>query len=309
MGSISNKKLTRTLLLLLAAGGLCSSIRSQEAVFKTSVNLVRLLVTVKDRQGAPALGLTKQNFRIYDNDTAQEIVVFERHTEQPLSVAILLDTSGSTGKELKYETDSVIRFTRALFGEGNPDDRAALYTFNWEVVKRTPFTRSAQQIDKNVRGLKGEGGTSMYDALCFAARDIEDREGRHVMIVVTDGGDTTSSYNFHQALEKTQLADAVIYSILVMPITNDAGRNIGGENALTTFAEGTGGRVFAPSVGAQLDEALAQILRELRTQYLIGYYPKNIAKTKDRFHKLKVTVDQPGLRVQTRSGYYGESER
>lgn len=307
MGSIL-KKLILTIPHLASAVCLCSLV-AQDAVFRTSVSLVRVLVTVKDRQGAPALGLSKQNFRIYDNGADQEIAVFERHTEQPLSVAILLDTSGSTGKELKYETDSVIRFSRALFGEGNPDDRAALYSFNWEVVQRTAFTRSAQQIDKNLRGLKGEGGTSMYDALSFAARDIEEREGRHVMIVVTDGGDTTSSNTFHQALEKVQLADAVIYPILVMPITNDVGRNIGGENALTAFAEGTGGHVFAPSIGSQLDEAFAQILRELRTQYLIGFYPKNVPKTKDRFHKLKVTVDQPGLRVQTRSGYYGESER
>ena len=307
MGSIS-ERLIRRIPLLVLAGSLCSLI-AQEAVFRTSVNLVRLLVTVKDRQGAPALDLGKANFRVYDNGVEQQITIFERHTEQPLSVAILLDTSGSTGKELKYETDSVIRFGRALFGEGNPEDRAALYTFNWEVVQRTSYTRSAQQIDRNLRGLKGEGGTSLYDALWFAARDMDDREGRHVIIVVTDGGDTTSSRTFHQALETVQLADAVIYPILVMPITNDAGRNIGGENALTTFADGTGGRVFAPTVGTQLDEAFAQILRELRTQYLIGYYPKNVPKTKDRFHKLKITVDQPNLRVQTRSGYYGESER
>jgi Ca-activated chloride channel family protein len=138
---------------------------------------------------------------------------------------------------------------------------------------------------------------------------MEDREGRHVIIVITDGGDTTSSHTFHQALEAVQLADAVIYPILVMPITNDAGRNIGGENALTTFASGTGGRVFAPTVGAQLDQAFSQILRDLRTQYLIGYYPKNVPLTKNRFHQLKVTVDQPGLRVQTRNGYYGDAER
>ena len=303
------KALIRQIPLLAAAGYLPAAAMAQEAVFKTSVSLVRLLVTVKDRQGAPALDLKKENFRISDNGVEQQITLFERHTEQPLSVAILIDTSGSTGKELKYETDSVVRFGRALFGEGNPEDRAALYSFNWEVVQRTAYTRSAQQIDKNLRGLKGEGGTSLYDALWFAARDMDGREGRKVIIVVTDGGDTTSSRTFHQALETVQLADAVIYSILVMPITNDAGRNIGGENALTTFAEGTGGRVFAPSVGAQLDEAFAQILRDLRTQYLIGYYPKKAAPAKDRFHKLKVLVDQPGLRVQTRSGYYSDAER
>lgn len=281
---------------------------AQDVVIRTQVNLVRLLVTVKDRQGAPTTGLEKTNFKVTDNGAEQQIAVFERHTEQPLSVAILIDTSGSTGKELKYEIDSVVRFSKALFGEGNPEDRAALYSFNWEVVQRTSYTRSSQQIDHNLRGLKGEGGTSLYDALWFAARDMEDREGRHVVIVVTDGGDTTSSRTFHQALEATQRADSVIYSILVMPITNDAGRNIGGENALSAFADGTGGRVFAPTVGAQLDAAFAQILRELRTQYLIGYYPRNVPLTKDRYHRLKVVVDQPSLRVQTRSGYYGEAD-
>lgn len=282
---------------------------AQEAVFRANVDLVRLLVTVKDREGAPKLDLAKQNFRVFDNGIEQQISVFERHTEQPLSVAILIDTSGSTGKELKYEIESVARFTKALFAEGNPDDRATLYSFNWEVVQRTAWTRSAQQIDKALRGLKGEAGTCLYDALWFASRDIESREGRHVIIVVTDGGDTTSSRTFHQALEAVQMADAVIYPILVMPITNDAGRNIGGENALTSFAEGTGGHVFAPSVGLQLDEAFSTILRDLRTQYLIGYYPRNIPKTKDRYHRLRLAVDPPGLRVQTRSGYYGDSER
>jgi Ca-activated chloride channel family protein len=294
---------------LLALSAVLWLADAQDVIIRTRVNLVRLLVTVKDRQGAPALDLQKHNFTVTDNGVEQQISVFEKHTEQPLSVAILIDTSGSTGKELKFEVDSVVRFTKALFAEGNPDDRAALYSFNWEVVQRTSYTRSPQQIDHNLRGLKGEGGTSLYDGLWFAAHDMADREGRHVIIVVTDGGDTTSSRTFHQALEATQQADAVIYSILVMPITNDAGRNIGGENALSTFAEGTGGHVFAPTVGTQLDAAFSQILRDLRTQYLIGYYPKNVPLTKDRYHRLKVLVDQPGLRVQTRSGYYGDADR
>jgi Ca-activated chloride channel family protein len=96
-----------------------------------------------------------------------------------------------------------------------------------------------------------------------------------------------------------------------VPITNDAGRNVGGENALTTLAAGTGGRVFTPNLGAQLDRAFDDILRELRTQYLIGFYPKDVPPTKERFHTLKVNVQgvaaSRGLRVSTRSGYYGEA--
>ncbi len=167
--------------------------------------------------------------------------------------------------------------------------------------------------------LKSEGGTSLYDAIFLASRELEYRAGRHVMVLVTDGGDTTSHIDYHQALESAQLADTIMYPVLVVPITNDAGRNVGGENALTTLAAGTGGRVFTPSLGAQLDRAFDDILRELRTQYLIGFYPKDVPPGKDRFHTLKVTLQgalagtapnsssNRGLRVSTRSGYYGEA--
>src|ERR1019366_10667441 len=103
-------------------------------------------------------------------------------------------------------------------------------------------------------------GTSLYDAILLASRDIENRRGRKVLVVVTDGGDTISRTDFQRATEAAQLADAVIYPVLVVPITNDAGRNIGGENALTTLSQRTGGRVFAPSAAAELDRAFAEIL-------------------------------------------------
>lgn len=276
-------------------------------IFRSDVRLVRLLATVKDPNGDLVGSLKKGSFQVFDNGVEQKVSLFEQTTDQPLSVAILIDTSGSTGKDLKYETDSVVRFAKALFRDGNPDDRAAVYTFNWEVVLRRAYTRDLDSIERKIRGLKGEGGTSMYDAVHLAADELGDHQGRHVMIIVTDGGDTTSSRTFHQALESAQRADAIIYPILVMPITNDAGRNIGGENALTTMAAGTGGRVFAPSVGAQLDQAFADILRDLRTQYLIGYYPSKVPPTKNRFHQIRLTVDRPGLRVYTRNGYYGDS--
>jgi Ca-activated chloride channel family protein len=195
-----------------------------------------------------------------------------------------------------------------LFNEGNPDDSASLYTFNWEVTLRSSFTRRLARIEASLRQLHAEAGTSLYDAIFLAARDLEGRDGRHVMVVVTDGGDTTSTKNFHEALEAIQLADGVMYPIVVVPITNEVGRNVGGEHALTTFAAGTGGRTFFPGSAGELDSAFSDILRELRTQYLIGYYPRNIPLTKDRFHSLRVTVSRPSLRVLTRTGYYGEFE-
>lgn len=280
----------------------------QAADIRVEVNLVRILATVKNPAGQLVGSLDKSDFTVFDNGVPQQISIFERRTEQPLSVALLIDISGSTAKELKYETESVSRFLRALFSEGNPNDAVALYSFNYQVVKQNHFTRNHGSLEHSLKTLKAEAGTSLYDAIYLTAQDLENREGRRVMIIVTDGGDTTSSKDFHAALQSAQLADAVIYPVLVVPITNDAGRNIGGENALTTLAAGTGGRVFLPSVGAELDRAFTEIILDLRTQYLLAYYPKDVPLTKNRFHQLKVRVSRPNLQVLARNGYYGEAE-
>jgi Ca-activated chloride channel family protein len=184
----------------------------------------------------------------------------------------------------------------------------ALYSFNWQVNLHSSFTRRLARLEQGLKQLKSEGGTSLYDAIYLAARDLEGREGRHVLVVVTDGGDTTSSKKFHDAVQAAQIADAVLYPIVVVPITNNAGRNVGGEHALTTLAAGTGGRIFMPSPGAQLDAAFSDIIKELRTQYLLGFYPTDVPLTKNPFHILNLSLSQPNLRVLTRNGYYGDSE-
>lgn len=298
--------------LFLAAGVLVSApccAAQEEPTIRVDVRLVRVLATVKDPAGNPVGTLDKGAFTVRDNGTPQTISVFEHQTEQPLNVAILIDSSGSTYKDLKYETDSVTRFVKALFREGNTADSAALYSFGTDIVQHNGFGRNTAAIDRSLRGLRGEGGTSLYDAVLLASRDIQDRPGRRIIVLVTDGGDTTSRIDFNRAVEAAQLADVVIYPILVVPIPNDAGRNTGGENALTTLAVRTGGRVFQPTLGAEMDAAFQQILRDLRTQYLLGFYPKDVPLTTNRFHALDISVQQPGLRVLARSGYYGEALR
>ncbi len=303
------RRICAALLALCCAAALlpAQQAESPDATFRSDVRLVRILATVKDRNGALVGSLGKDDFSVRDNGVAQQIAVFERQTDQPLSVAVLIDNSGSTAKELKNEADSVTKFVRAILKEGNPDDAVALYSFNWEVVKQTPFSRNVAAFDRSLKALHGEAGTSLYDAILLASRDIESRAGRKVLVVVTDGGDTTSRTDFQHATEAAQLADAVIYPILVVPITNSAGRNIGGENALSTLAQRTGGQVFLPTVGAALDQSFEQIIRDLRTQYLVGYYPKDIPPTPEAFHLLDVRVAAAGLQVKARSGYYGEA--
>jgi len=297
-----------------AAFVLCAMAFGQDAnapIFHENVRLVHILATVKDQNGTPVGSLESRNFEVRDNGILQQIAVFERQTEQPLSIAVLIDDSGSTAIDLKYETDSVTRFVRAVTRSGNSADTVALYSFNWEVVKQTGFTRDPLAIDRRLRELNGVGGTSLYDAILLASRDIQDRQGRKVLIIVTDGGDNLSKTSFQRAAEAAQLADAVIFPILVMPVTNDAGRNIGGENALTTFAERTGGRVFQPTLGAAMDKAFDGILRDLRTQYLLGFYPRNVPLTTERFHNLTLATlgegADPSWKVSARSGYYGDA--
>ena len=282
--------------------------RGQQADIRVDVNLVRVVTTVKNSAGDPVGSLTREDFTVLDNGVPQQVAVFEHHTDQPLSVALLIDTSGSTAKDLKYEVDSIGRFLHALFAEGNAKDTVALYSFNYQVVKHNHFTHNAGPIERSLHTLHGEAGTSLYDAIYLASRGLDNRDGRRIMVIVTDGGDTTSTVDFHAALEAAQLADSVIYPILVVPIANDAGRNVGGENALTTLAAGTGGHVFAPTLGAELDRAFTHLIEDLRTQYMLAYYPKDVPLTKNRFHRLDVRVSKPQLRVLARNGYYGEAE-
>jgi Ca-activated chloride channel family protein len=278
-----------------------------DAVFRTDVQLVRILATVKDESGALVGSLGKDDFDVRDNGVLQRIAIFERQTDQPLSVAVLIDNSGSTAKDLKFESESVTRFVRALLREGNPEDAVSLYSFNWQIVKQNGFTRNVAAVERSLRALRGEAGTSLYDAIVMASRDIEDRRGRKVLVIVTDGGDTTSHSDFERATESAQLADAVIYPVVVVPITNEAGRNVGGENALTTLSLRTGGRVSAASLGAALDQSFDQIIRDLRTQYLLAYYPHGVPPSRERFHALDISLSKPELRVKARNGYYGEA--
>jgi Ca-activated chloride channel family protein len=272
--------------------------------FSIKVNLVRLLVSVRDVAGNLRTDLNKADFRVMDSGVPQEISVFERNTSLPLSVAIMIDTSGSTQKDLHYEIESVQKFIPTLLGAGNPEDAFALFSFNWRTNLEADFSRNQKRAERALHALRGDGGTSLYDAIYLASDTLGEREGRHVMVVVTDGGDTTSYKKYGDALAAAQRSDVVLYPIVVIPIANDAGRNLGGEHALATLAASTGGRIFNPETFEQLDAAFADILQELRTQYLIGFYPRNVREQPRLFHQVKVEVRDSSFRVNARTGYY-----
>jgi Ca-activated chloride channel family protein len=284
-----------------------TAVLAAQSTFKSDVSLVRLLISVKDAKGQLVGSLNKPDFTVYDCGVKQEIAVFEHNTTLPLSVSVLIDISGSTAKDLPYEVTSINKFLKALLTEGNTDDAAALYSFNDQVTLLSPFTRRQKRLTESLSQLRASAGTSLYDALYLSSGGLRNRDGRHVMVVVTDGGDTTSGKKYRDAVEAVQRSEAVIYPILVVPITNDAGRNVGGENALTQMSRDTGGRVFAPMIGAQMDAAFADILRDLRTQYLVAYYPRNLPADAPRFRPVRVELSRKDLQASTRSGYYGDA--
>src|ERR1700730_9486928 len=157
---------------------------SAQTTFKVDVRLVRLLVTVKDPLGKIVGSLDRGAVSVYDSGVKQQIAVFERNTSLPLSVSLLIDTSGSTGKDLRYELQSIEKFIRALLGEGNSSDAAALYSFNYQVTLLTSFTRRQARLLDALKPLKPDGGTSLYDAIYLASQDVDRRDGRHVIVVV-----------------------------------------------------------------------------------------------------------------------------
>ncbi|MCW5962841.1 MAG: VWA domain-containing protein [Bryobacterales bacterium] len=275
--------------------------------FRSDVRLVPLLATVKDENGQLIADLERDEFVLTDNGALQEIAVFEKRTEQPLSVSILIDVSLTTSIRLREERRSVERFLRALVSSGNEEDSAALYAFNDEVTLLKDFSRDLGSFNRALNRIRASGGTSLYDALYLAADVIEHRRGRHVVVVVSDGSDTTSRLNITKAIRKLHEADTVVYPIVVIPVEAHAGRSIGGENALYIIAQRTGGKVYAAALGAELDTVFSELLRDLRTQYLLGFYPRGAPPSKDGYHALRLTTTRPGLLVQTRSGYYGEA--
>ncbi len=277
----------------------------EDPTFKVDVSLVHVLATVKGPNGAPIGDLERQEFTVLDGGEEREIAVFERQTNRPLSVAMMLDTSLSTGKEIQFEKDSAKRFaTNLLDSDRYGKDRLSVFRFSVFVELATEFTKKRKPIQRALDSIRPDSGTSMYDAISLAAGQLDGRPGRRVMVIITDGGDTSSRTTFHKALEEAQRIDAVIYGVIVMPIKADAGRNVGGENALKTLAANTGGATFVQFGGVDLNQAFDEILRSLRTQYLIGYYPPEHTSVTERFRPVEIKVSRPQATVLARNGYF-----
>ena len=223
---------------------------------KVDVKLVNIFVTVTDEHGSPVGSLTKDNFQIFEDGHPQKISVFGKESELPLSIVLDIDTSLSTRKDLPLELGSARRFAHTII---RPVDALSLYDFSDVVSQDLPFTADLKAIDRGVDHVHTGAATALYDAVFLGARALETRQGRKVLVVITDGGDTASQINYQGALRAAQQAEAIVYSIIDVPIEASAGRDTGGEHALIQLSEDTGGKYYYASSIQQLDQAFRSI--------------------------------------------------
>jgi len=272
--------------------------------FRVDVKLVNIFVNVTDRNGAIVGGLTRDDFAIAEDNRPQVIAVFERQSELALNITLAVDTSASVYKDRQIEQEAAKHFAHAIMRE---QDQMRVMEFSTYVTEITPFTNKVVQIDHGIDRMRGEGGTALYDTIYLASDGLGPKQGRKVLVLVSDGGDTVKGTTYPQALEQALRNEVMIYSIIDVPIAASAGRDLGGEHALVTLAEQTGGKSFYASDGG-LDKAFARVSDDLRTQYLIGYYPHH-QEPGLKFHRLLVTVPRAAkedFNIRYRTGYYAD---
>lgn len=296
--------------LVLLAGAVCPQAQVVKGGrMRKEVDLVSVWVTVQDTSGRPLAGLPREAFTVFDEGTQQEVAVFEAETQQPLDMALMIDTSLSAAKEMEFEGAAALRFIRKLV---RPQDSLAVYTFAERVDRLTPYTSSTTTLESGLKRMASGAGTSLYDAIYLASGELTRRPPgrRRVIVLVTDAGETTSRASFEDARRAAVGADALLYTIVVRAFKSEALRDLAGEHALTTITDTTGGAMFIADDLNQLDRLFEEIDRELRTQYLLAFYPQPPPPKKSIRH-LEVRVASAAgadgtLRVRNRKLYLAD---
>lgn len=294
-----------SLLLLI---GLTLRLAAQEdKPLRLDVKLVNIFVNVTDKSGAIVGGLTQDDFKITEDNRPQKIAHFERQSEMPLNLTLAIDTSSSTYKDRVIEQQAAKKFVHAMM---RPQDQMSVLEFDTFVTELAGFTNKVALIDRGLDRMKGAGGTALYDAIYLGSKSLGKKDGRKVLVLVSDGGDTVKDQTYDDALEEALRNEVMIYSIIDVPIEASAGRDIGGEHALIQLSQDTGGKHFYVDAGG-LDKAFAQVSADLRTQYLIGYYPRNQEPGK-AFHRIQVTIPRAAIEsfnIRHKTGYYPDPQK
>jgi VWFA-related protein len=301
------------ILLAIASGGTPSQnppAKDSETPFKVDVDVVNVLCTVYDKHGGLVQDLNRGDFEIREDGQRQDLRYFARDTDLPLTVALMVDVSGSVRAWIDTEKDAAAKFLQAVI---RPSDQAMLVGFSSTIILWQDMTPSVERLNLALgrlrpipfRGIPLDGspmpGTLLYDAVGAAAREkLAKISGRKVVVVISDGLDNGSASQAEEAVAAVQSANAIVYGICY-----DTG--FSGCSFLKGLAEPTGGRMFEAGKKTPLSQIFQIIEQELRSQYALGYVPTNRARD-GTFRKLQVRVKGHGLRVQARKGYFAAHE-
>jgi Ca-activated chloride channel homolog len=273
--------------LAMAVTGICLSVslvgesrmrqtagQNQHAPIRIQTDLVNILASVIGANGEPIIGLPQSAFQLFEENVEQKIVRFEPQTNRPLDLALLVDASGSATIELKIEKEAAARFVKEVV---RPGDRLAVFSFTSDVVQLCNFSDDTKVLENAVQRVDPapDMGTSLYDAVVLGSQAVK-RQGadrRRALVIITDAGETTSVSKFDATRRAAIASDALIYTVVLRPMKSDAGWNTAGEHAMVTITDSTGGAMYYPTEVAELNGIFDRINRELRTQYLLSYYP------------------------------------
>jgi VWFA-related protein len=276
-----------------------------EHSISVNVNIVNVLFTVSDRNGRFVTSLPREKFRVFEDNKAQSITHFSSETDLPLTVAVLIDTSGSVGDKLVFEQQAAVEFLRSSLRRGK--DKALLIAFDTGINVLQDYTDDIGALSRSADQIRAGGSTSMYDAVSLAASEkLANQTGRHIEILISDGNDTFSHKSIDDALRIAQQSDTTIYCISTNSILKNSSRDTAnGNKALRRLAEETGGRLFLPLTTDELSANFKKIDEELRSQYALAYHPKT-SKQDGAFHKIRIETADRQLRVQARNGYFAK---
>jgi VWFA-related protein len=291
------------------AGGLAFA--TPPAQIRVQVNLVNLFATVRDKHKAIVTGLKQDDFQVYEDGQLQEITNFSAESNLPITLGILIDTSGSEYYMLSGEKEAGSRFLGRVLRKG---DLAMIMTFDTDVDLLADFTDDRGMLDRAINRAQinapsggmiaqgplpssGSGGTNFYDAVYLAAHDkLSSEAGRKAIVVLTDAEDTGSKLQLGDAIEAAQRTDTVVHILLVAADGGD-------QSVARRLTDDTGGRMIIVRSERNLEQAFDQISEELRSQYTIGYTPTN-KKHDGSYRKIRVEMKNKDYSVLTRRGYY-----
>ena len=277
-------------------------------------DLVTVVTTVSTNATIDAVPLAQQDFEILEDGIPQELANFARDSDQPIQLVVLMDTSLSVAQKLDFEKKAMLRFLERVM---RTQDRAAIFSVSTDVTVLQEFTGQLSQLTQSAKQLRAQGATSLYDGIYLAAGYLQPTTGRRIIIIVSDGSDTTSQKGLLAALERAQQADAMIYAVYTgnFGISQNL-RDLAGERALETLTTETGGELLRPRATPgsqtaevddlslrQLERSFTSLAEQLRTQYILGFYSSNDRRD-GGYRKLTVRVRRGGLTPRARAGYY-----